>query len=70
MGKSLFALFRKATLKFDSEIFKFLTCDFGKMLIFHLHGQYAYQMKAEIILNLYMLSKSTIVYDIFWKNWI
>ena len=39
-------------------------------MILHKHRQYAYQMKAEIILNSYLLSKSSIVYEIFWKNWI
>ena len=38
------------------------------MIIFNLHGQYAYQMKAEIILNSYLLPKSAIVYEIFWKK--
>ena len=52
------------TLKFSS----FWPADFGKMIIFHLHGQYAYQMKAEIILNSYLLSKSTILFEVFWKN--
>ena len=51
------------TLKFSS----FWHVDFWKMMIFHLHGQYAYQMKAEIILNSYLESKSTIMYKFFWK---
>ena len=42
---------------------------FEKKIIFILHGQYANQMKAEIILNLYLLLKSTIVDGMFWKNW-
>ena len=54
------------TLKFSS----FWHADFWKMIIFRLHGQYAYQMKALSILNSYLLSKSTIVNEIFWKNWI
>ena len=52
------------TLKFSS----FWHADFWKMIIFRLHGQYAYQMKALSILNSYLLSKSTIVYEICWKN--
>ena len=52
------------TLKFS----RFWHADFWKMIIFHLHGQYAYQMKAEIILNSYLLPKSAIVYEIFWKK--
>ena len=43
--------------------------NFWKMMILHKHRQYAYQMKAEIILNSYFLSKSSIVYEMFWKNW-
>ena len=38
------------------------------MMIFHLHGQYAYQMKTEIILNSYLLPKSAILYEFFWKK--
>ena len=38
------------------------------MMIFHLHEQYAHQMKAEIILNSYLLQKSAIIYEIFWKK--
>ena len=52
------------TLKFSS----FWLANFWKMIIFHLHGQYAYQMKAEIILNSHLLSKSSIVYETFWKR--
>ena len=36
--------------------------------MFNLHGHYAYQMKAEIILNSYLLPKSAILYEIFWKK--
>ena len=49
---------------------RFWHANFWKMIIFHLHGQYAHQMKSEIILNSYLLSKSTILYEIFFKNWI
>ena len=59
--------------KWPSLTVRFLSfwhTDFWKMTIFHLNGQYAYQMKAEIMLNSYLLSKSIIVYEIFWKNWI
>ena len=54
------------TLKF----LRFWYADFWNLITFHLYWQYAHQMKAEIILNSYLLSKSIIVYEIFWKNWI
>ena len=53
------------TLKFSS----FWHADFWKMMIFLPTWTTAYQMKAEIILNSYLLSKSSIMYEIFWKNW-
>ena len=40
------------------------------MIIFRLHGQYAYQMKALSILNSYLLSKTTIMYKKNFENWI
>ena len=52
------------TLKFLS----FWHIDFWKMIIFKLHQQYAYQMKSEIILNSYLLPKSIIAIENFWKK--
>ena len=47
----------------------FLHVNFWKITILHLHGQYAYQMKAKIILILYLSSKSTIGYENFMKEY-
>ena len=38
------------------------------MIIFNLHGQYAYQMKAKINLTSYWLSKSDLVYENFFER--
>ena len=37
-------------------------------MILHKHRQYAYQMKAEIILNSYLLPKISNAYESFWKK--
>ena len=50
------------------KFLSFWHVNFWKITILHLHGQYAYQMKAKIILNSYLLSKSTIGYENFLKK--
>ena len=50
------------------KFLSFLHANFWKITILHLYGQYAYQMKAKIILNSYLLSKSTIGYENFLKK--
>ena len=50
------------------KFLSFWHVNFWKITILHLHGQYAYQMKAKIILNLYLSSKSTIGYENFLKK--
>ena len=50
------------------KFLSFLHANFWKITILHLYGQYAYQMKAKIILNSYLLSKSTNGYENFLKK--
>ena len=51
------------------KFLSFWHVNFWKITILHLHGQYAYQMKAKIILILYLSSKSTIGYENFMKEY-
>ena len=47
------------------KFLSFWHVNFWKITILHLNGQYAHQMKAKIILNLYLSLKGTIGYENF-----
>ena len=61
---------RRSNIVWRGKIFSFRRDNFWKFIIFDLHWQYVYEMKAENILKSNLQSKSIICYNFFWKNWI
>ena len=61
---------RRSNIVWREKIFSFRRDNFWKFIIFDLHWQYVYEMKAENILKSNLQSKSIICYIFFCKNWI
>ena len=61
---------RRSNIVWREKIFSFRRDNFWKFIIFDLHWQYVYEMKAENILKSNLQSKSIICYNFFCKNWI